>query len=548
MHEQSLPSYKNGRYFAVGDKLMESYAKYKAEKDAKGYENFIEQNLDTIIERYHRAEQRYRSLYDNSPDLLRTINLKGIIIDCNKTYADTLGYSREEVIGVSIFEHVAEESLDALRNSFKTWKTRGIVRDRRIWLKRNDGSMFPALLSATNLYDNEGNLVGSNTTIRDISEMYNAQKQLEEHEKLLQMQYDQIHAANKVLLETEQRYRSLYDNSPDLLRTSDLNGIIVDCNKAYAENLRYSKKECLGKSVFVHTADRSIKDLQEVIKDWQQGRSRAKEIWLKRNDGSMFPTLLSIINLHDRDGNLIGRIASLRDMTDVYLARDEIEQQKIKRISDMGVLSSRIAHDLKNPLSVIKNSIELMKMRSPSMDEKTKRDYERIERATLRIAHQIEEVLEYVWPKPLEFASASLLDVFDTVISKINVHQVVIDLPKTDISIDCDASKLEIVFSNLMLNAIQAMNGTGHLYVRMRDEESLVIIEIEDTGHGIPQDLLPKIFEPLFTTRQIGTGLGLVSCKSIIEKHGGSIEIKSEINKGTTFIIKLPETHSLPSF
>src|SRR5579872_345369 len=194
---------------------MESYSRYNIEKDARDYENFIEQNLDTIIERYHKAEQKYRNLYDNSPDLLRTINLQGIITDCNRTYTDVLGYTREEVVGASIFEHVSEESLDELQDSFKTWKSSGIVRDRKIWFKKKNGTKFPTLLSATNLYDKNGDLIGSNTTIRDISE--------------------------------------------------------------------------------------------------------------------------------------------------IYMVKEEIEQQKIKRVSDMGVLSARIAHDLKNPLSVIKNSIEMMK-------------------------------------------------------------------------------------------------------------------------------------------------------------------------------------------
>ncbi|MDE1765396.1 MAG: PAS domain S-box protein [Thaumarchaeota archaeon] len=524
---------------------MESYSKYNIEKDHAEYESFIEQNLDTIIERYHRAEQKYRNLYDNSPDLLRTINLKGIIIDCNQTYANTLGYFREEIIGASIFEHVAEDSLDALKDSFKTWKTSGSVRDRKIWLKRKDGKMFPTLLSATSLYDEDGNLVGSNTTIRDISEIHNTQKLLEEHEKSLQEQYDQIRTANDTLLETKQRYRSLYDNSPDLLRTIDMSGIITDCNQSYAENLYYSKNDIIGKSLFTHTAERSIKDMQGALQDWKNtGVIKTREIWLKRKDESIFPTLLSATNLYDKDGNLIGRIASLRNMTDIYTAKEEIEQQKIKRISDMGVLSARIAHDLKNPLSVIKNSIELMKMRSINLDDKTRGDYERIERAAVRISHQIEEVLEYVWPKPLELLDSSLLDIFDAVISKINVQQVTIDLPKADINIVCDASKMEIVFSNLILNSIQAMNGIGNLYIRAKNEEKAITIEIEDTGHGIPQDVLPKIFEPLFTTRQIGTGLGLVSCKSIVEKHGGSINIQTRINNGTTFIISLPKIHS----
>ena len=129
----------------------------------------------------------------------------------------------------------------------------------------------------------------------------------------------------------------------------------------------------------------------------------------------------------------------------------------------------------------------------------------------------------------------------NAVVSKINVQQVAIDLPKTDTSLICDASKLEIVFSNLILNAIQAMNGIGSIHIRIKNEEKTITIEIEDTGPGIPQDLLPKIFEPLFTTRQIGTGLGLVSCKSIIEKHGGTLTVQTQTNKGTTFFIELPK-------
>lgn len=374
---------------------LEPRPRYRTENGARDYEDFIEKNLDLIVERYHRAELKYRTLYDNSPDLLRTINAEGIIIDCNSTYADSLGYEREEIIGTSIFDHVADQSRAALQDSFKFWKSNGSVRDREIWLRRKDGTSFPTLLSATNLYDRDGNLVGSNTTIRNV--------------------------------------------------------------------------------------------------------------------------------------------------TDIYSARREAEEHRAKRISDMGALSSRIAHDLKNPLSVIKNSVELLKIRGAN-DEASRKDYERIERATVRIAHQIDEVLEYVWPKPLNLSTFSLLGILESVVSKINMQQVRVELPTSDISIVCDGAKIEIVFSNLVLNAVQAMNGMGNVHIRSWDEEMFVKVEVEDTGHGIPQDLIPRIFEPLFTTRQIGTGLGLVSCKSIIERHGGTIEIRSEIDKGTTFVISLPKS------
>ncbi|MDE1767524.1 MAG: PAS domain-containing protein, partial [Thaumarchaeota archaeon] len=198
---------------------MEPHTQYGTGKTNKEYENFIEKNLDALMERYSSVEQKYRSLYDNSPDLLRTMNLDGIIIDCNQTYAKKLGYTRGEIIGASIFEHVTENSLDALKKSFRIWKTNGNVRDREIWLKRKDNTIFPTLLSATNLYDTDGKLIGSNTTIKDISEIHNAQKRRVEHEKILQEQYEQIRTSNEILLETELRYRSLYEHSPDLLRT-----------------------------------------------------------------------------------------------------------------------------------------------------------------------------------------------------------------------------------------------------------------------------------------------------------------------------------------
>ncbi|MDE1861810.1 MAG: HAMP domain-containing histidine kinase [Thaumarchaeota archaeon] len=228
-------------------------------------------------------------------------------------------------------------------------------------------------------------------------------------------------------------------------------------------------------------------------------------------------------------------------MSEINTAIRVVEGQKIKYVGDAGLLSSRIAHDLKNPLSVIKNSVELMRMRTNNMDSRAKNDFDRIERATVRISHQIEEVLEYIWPRPLNLSETSLLHILKLVKSRSNVQQVVFEVPEKDVKILCDATKMEIVFSNLILNAVQAMDGIGYIRVRAREENDCVTVEVEDTGHGIPAELLPKIFEPMFTTRQIGTCLGLVSCKTIVEKHGGSISVNTGINKGTTFTIKLPK-------
>lgn len=115
----------------------------------------------------------------------------------------------------------------------------------------------------------------------------------------------------------------------------------------------------------------------------------------------------------------------------------------------------------------------------------------------------------------------------------------------------CDFNSIEVVFENLLLNAKQAIKGSGIINIRLAEEGNFAKIEVEDSGEGIPNHVLPKIFDPLFTTKQEGTGLGLSSCRNIVEQHGGTIEVKTEIGKGTTFTVKLPitkfETHLVTS-
>jgi two-component system sensor histidine kinase HydH len=113
-------------------------------------------------------------------------------------------------------------------------------------------------------------------------------------------------------------------------------------------------------------------------------------------------------------------------------------------------------------------------------------------------------------------------------------------LPKQDIEIIADVVNIEIVFVNLIMNAIQAMNNSGQITIWSELGDDKVTIKVSDTGPGIPADIMPKIFEPLFTTKQTGTGLGLVSCKTIIEQHGGTIGVESKEGSGATFIITLP--------
>jgi len=211
-----------------------------------------------------------------------------------------------------------------------------------------------------------------------------------------------------------------------------------------------------------------------------------------------------------------------------------------ERLSSIGNLSSRMAHDLRNPLSVIKNSMEILKLRlNDNMDERVNHQLSMVGRAVSRMSHQIEDVLDFVNIADLKVQSSSIITVLESAILSTDIPKSVkINLPRNSATALCDPYRLEVVFSNLLKNASQEIKDGGEITLRIIDKNDDVFIEIEDSGPGVLETNLDKIFEPLFTTKQTGTGLGLASCKSIIEKHGGTLSVR---NKPTVFIVQLPK-------
>ncbi|MEM3173124.1 MAG: HAMP domain-containing sensor histidine kinase [Candidatus Nitrosotenuis sp.] len=208
----------------------------------------------------------------------------------------------------------------------------------------------------------------------------------------------------------------------------------------------------------------------------------------------------------------------------------------------IGEMASRLAHDLQNPLTIIKNTVEILKLKQPELDKKTQENYERIERATSRMSQLIREILDYVRTSSPLREKTSLVSLLKTVIGDLSVPEdIKMILPDEDVEIYGDVKQLEIVFSNLIVNSIQAIDKKGKIMIQASETDESVVIDVIDNGRGIEKENLGRIFEPLFTTKQGGTGLGLASCKSIIENHGGTIECSSIVGKGTVFTIHLPK-------
>lgn len=232
--------------------------------------------------------------------------------------------------------------------------------------------------------------------------------------------------------------------------------------------------------------------------------------------------------------------------------QEEVKQKtedllRIERLSAIGQLAARIAHDLRNPLTVIQNTSKILKMRlEDGLDVKAQQQWERLDRAIYRMSHQLEDVMDYVRMPQLKKKDYSLCLIVQDVMERVEVPpSVSIHPPLQDHVVFCDPEKMEIVFVNLIVNAIQAIGDKkGDITIDISDDpsdDSFLIIKISDTGVGIAKELQEKIFEPLFTTKQIGTGLGLSSCKNIIEQHGGAISVSSKIRSGTIFTIRIPK-------
>ncbi|MEW6042869.1 MAG: HAMP domain-containing sensor histidine kinase [Thermoproteota archaeon] len=208
----------------------------------------------------------------------------------------------------------------------------------------------------------------------------------------------------------------------------------------------------------------------------------------------------------------------------------------------VGEMSSKMVHDIKNPLTVIKAQVDLLKLRySKEEDATLLNSLDRMSQAVNGITNHINDILNFIRETPSTFEDNSLLKIINESISLVNKpDNISIELPENDLIISCDATKLQRVFSNIIVNSTQALEKGGTITIQISEKDDYAIVQVSDTGPGIPSNIMPKIFEPLFTTKKDGTGLGLSTCKKIIEEeHNGSISVK---NNPTTFVIKIPKT------
>nr|MDO8135174.1 ATP-binding protein [Candidatus Njordarchaeum guaymaensis] len=230
---------------------------------------------------------------------------------------------------------------------------------------------------------------------------------------------------------------------------------------------------------------------------------------------------------------------------------------KAERMAAIGETAAMVGHDLRNPLQVISNLLYLGKNMVKEIPPRCREILSEmgIEELFGNVAKQIEymnkivsDLQDYAKPLRPELVPTSLYQLINETLSVLTIPETVkvsTEIPKDFPNIIVDPSLMRRLFTNLLTNALQAMPDGGQLTIRSEPTENATIISIEDTGVGIPKENLDKLFQPLFTTKPRGTGFGLPVCKRIVEAHKGSINVESELGRGSTFTVSIPHTREV---
>ena len=274
-------------------------------------------------------------------------------------------------------------------------------------------------------------------------------------------------------------------------------------------------------------------------------QQQAKKGTSQQNQNEIFPKLDSIstesvsINfVYVILGIALGSNVVLILLVIRILNRESKQKLRYQKFATIGELSARLSHDLRSPLSTINLMVSMLKTKNkdPELDGQ----YQMILNSIKRMKHQLDDVLSHVRNNNLTKKHTSFKKIINQSIEEVILpNNVKIHLPDNDVHIYCDDFKVQSVITNLINNAIQSFDEQpGQIDIFLKEDQKNVMCQIQDSGPGIKQENILKIFQPAFSTKQTGTGLGLSICKNIIEKHAGEISVS---NKPTTFTISLPK-------
>ena len=496
--------------------------------------------LQLIYSLRKSKEREYETLTQTSLDGFLISDSSGRILEANDTFTKILGYTREELPGLTIMDIEAPESpgktVARIRSAIEAGSDRFQSRCRR-----KDGSVIDVEISAQYVNEPDDRFF---VFVRDISE---------------------IKRAEETIRKSEERFRILVNNLPVKVFIKDRESVYVDCNPSYAADLGIKPEEIRGRTDYdFYPAELARKYRADDSMIMSSGKGEEYEETYTR-DGHDYWVQTIKIPLEDVEHNVTGLLGVFWDITERKKAEEEkqaLEQQLIfsQKLESLGVLSGGIAHDFNNILAVIIGHCGLVKLQPDSVED----NLQQIEKAAERAADLCRRMLAYAGKTQIvksHINVGTLVSETVTMLKSTLPQNAVIKLACSDDipKILVDDSQFRQIVMNLIINASEAIGeAQGEIRVSVakttvsadkpvKDHQGKAIpsgpyvcLEVTDTGCGMDEETRQRIFDPFYTTKFTGRGLGMSAVLGIITSHDGALQLLSKSGQGTTFKVYLP--------
>ncbi|HEU4681595.1 MAG TPA: PAS domain S-box protein, partial [Gemmatimonadales bacterium] len=482
---------------------------------------------------------RLAAIVDSSDDAIVSKTLDGTILSWNAAAERIFGYPADEMVGSSIFKLIPADLHDEEREVLARLARGQHVAHFETTRLRKDGTRFPIELSMSPVRDADGVIVGVSSFKRDISERKRSE-------------------------ETAARLAAIVESSDDPIISKTLDGTVMSWNAAAERMYGYSASEMVGQPIYRVIPEDLEDEERHILGRVALGEHVAHyETVRRRKDGTHLSVALTLSPIRDAAGAFIGASSIQRDITDRKRAEEYLRQ--VAKMEAIGALAGGLAHDFNNQLHALSGFAHFV-ARDPGLGAAGRQDLLEIQKTAERMAILTRQLLAFARQQVLAPETLDLNTAVDDVRpmlqrligSNMEIHLQLAQGPKW---VQVDRAQLVQILLNLVINARDAMPGGGRLMVRTETLEvspnhlfdrlgvaiepgAYAELTVTDSGQGIPPEHLPHIFEPFYTTKEVGqgTGLGLATVEGIVSQSGGHIQVESVVGKGTRIRILFPLT------
>jgi len=525
------------------------------------------------------SEPKFKTIVENIRDVVFQLSPLGMIQYVSPKVQEVYGYKPEDLVGKHLKKTTPVRELPKSMKILKSALSGKAINNFEINQRDAKGKIIPMEINAAPVRK-EGKIIAVQGIMRDITKRKRAEDELrkarDELEMRVQERTAELTKANEelrieiterkrteeALRESEKEKSTLVEESPIAICNVDLTGKITFVNRRFEEESGYSREEVIGKNAFKMNwlPEATLKYFMQRMgarlrgkpaKHWE-AQFKCKDgrwIWIDQ-EGKVIKKLGVPVGFQIVATNITERKRAEEELraTNEELRKAQEQLIRSERLTAIGQLAGGVGHELRNPLGAIKNAAYYVKgkVAKSELAQKEPRviEFLNIMDDEINTSNQIiNDLLGFSRVGKPSVLPTQIKNVIEDALSPTTIPESIKLIKKLDTELpqaEIDASQIHQVLLNIITNAVQAMPEGGKLTIAAREKESFLEVEIVDTGCGIPEEAISKIFDPLFTTKAKGIGLGLAVCKTIIDRHEGNIEVKSQAGKGTTFTIKLP--------